>query len=515
MSRPRVLVVGGGITGLTVAYELSRHGPSDSTSRHSTSHDSTRHGFFQVTVREATDRLGGKIRTTPFAGLDAVDEGPDAFLARTPEAQRLAEQLGLGNALTSPTSASAAVWHRGLHPIPDGLVLGVPAGVLPLARSRLLSTRGKLRAALEPLLPRTSIDDDAIGPLVRARFGDEVHERLVDALVGSIYAADTDRFSLATVPQLAALARDHRSLLIGGRRVRRGNAGSTGASPGPLFAAPTGGIGALIDALGEAIVEAGVDVRTSSPITSIERASSGTAPGNSVPGSSMPGNTAPGSSASDNSAPGSSMRGSSVPGGFVVDGETYDHVVLASPARATSPLLTAVAPEAASLLGRLDHAHVTLVTLAIPADEWPERLAGRSGYLVPKPVQRTVTAVSFGSQKWAHWRPADGSQVLRVSLGRDGLDVGDFDDDAVLDAVTTEVGAHLDLDLQPTATRISRWADAFPQYRPHHVSWVGQVEQALPPGIWVAGASYHGIGIPACIRSARTVAGNLSALHAL
>ena len=136
-----------------------------------------------------------------------------------PHATSLAREVGLGDDLTSPTGASAAVWFDGLHPIPEGLLLGVPADMVRLSRSRLLSWRGKARAALEPLLPRRD-DGDSIGALVRSRFGDEVHERLVDALVGSIYATDTDDSSLAMVPQLAALAGRGRSLLLGARALR-------------------------------------------------------------------------------------------------------------------------------------------------------------------------------------------------------------------------------------------------------------------------------------------------------
>jgi protoporphyrinogen/coproporphyrinogen III oxidase len=243
----RVLVVGGGITGLATAAGLVASGHT------------------QVVVREASDRLGGKILTTPFAGLAAVDEGADAFLARQPEAVELARRVGLGDELTSPTDATATVWRDGLHPLPDGIVLGVPGSVVPFVTTRLLSWHGKLRAALEPLLPRTPLDADAIGAFVRRRFGDEVHERLVDALIGSIYAADTDRFSLAAVPQLAALAGSHRSLLVAARRARRRPAPS-----GPIFAAPRGGMGTLVDAAAAATTAGGGEIRTSSAVTSIE-----------------------------------------------------------------------------------------------------------------------------------------------------------------------------------------------------------------------------------------------------
>ena len=137
--------------------------------------------------------------------------------------------------------------------------------------------------------------------------------------------------------------------------------------------------------------------------------------------------------------------------------------------------------------------------------------AGQIGYLVPKSRQRLVTAVSFGSQKWAHWRPADGSQILRVSLGRDGLPVAHLDDDAVINAVVSEVGGHLGVDLQPTEVSITRWIGAFPQYRPHHVERVVALAKAVPAGIHLAGASYRGIGIPACIADGQRAAARASA----
>jgi len=153
-----------------------------------------------------------------------------------------------------------------------------------------------------------------------------------------------------------------------------------------------------------------------------------------------------------------------------------------------------------------------LITLAIPATQWPAHLTG-SGYLVPKPDQRWVTAASFGSNKWAHWRPADGSMIVRVSLGRDGLDVMHFDDDKLVNLALADMKLHLGVDLQPNDVRISRWAESFPQYRPHHFARLAEVEQSLglrAPGVVFAGASYRGIGIPACVQQGRTAS---SATH--
>jgi oxygen-dependent protoporphyrinogen oxidase len=147
-----------------------------------------------------------------------------------------------------------------------------------------------------------------------------------------------------------------------------------------------------------------------------------------------------------------------------------------------------------------------MVRLTVPAADWPDRLLGRSGYLVPKPDQRYVTAASFGSQKWNHWKSDDGSQLLRVSLGRDGLAIAHLSDDDAISATIDEVSRHLDIDLQPGEVDVARWVDAFPQYRPHHHQRVEALETALPAGLVVAGASYHGIGIPACIADGRRAA---------
>jgi oxygen-dependent protoporphyrinogen oxidase len=442
----RVVIVGGGIAGLTVAERLSAL-----TSREDV----------HVELREATERTGGKLKTSPFAGRAAIDEGADAFLARVPAGVGLARRVGLGDALTSPTGAPAAVWHHGLHRIPDGLMLGVPGGVAGLATSRLLSVRGKLRAAVEPLLPRSADPHDSIGSVIRARFGDEVHERLVDSLVGSIYATDTDRFSLAMVPQLAELADGNRSLLLAARALRR----SRPPTGDPIFYAPATGMEALAAETRAAAERGGVTVRTGSPVATLERDGDG----------------------------------------WRVDDERADAVVLATPAALTAPLVAAADPDLADRLAAMDHAGVVIVTLAVP--DWPERLRDRSGYLVPKPVQRLVTAASFGSQKWSHWQ-GDG-EVLRVSLGRDGLDVLDRSDDDLVAAAVAEVGEHVGIDLQPTAVRITRWPAAFPQYRPGHRWWLDAVAAATPPGLFLTGASYRGIGVPACIADAEAVAADV------
>lgn len=451
----RVVIVGGGITGLACAHRLLSLDPN-----------------VEVTVLEANESVGGLIRTSPFAGHAAVDEAADAFLLRVPAARELADAVGLGNALTSPAVAHASVWRGGLHPLPESLVLGVPAQLGPLAGSRLITTRGKLRAALEPLLPRTSTDADCLGGFVRKRLGNEVHEMLVDPLVGSIYATDTDAFSLRGMPQLHELTSTGRSLIISARK--RAKAAPQRAE-NPVFAAPLGGMQSLTDAVHAAIVRLGATVLVGDRVSGVGRDANGLV-----------------------------VRSSS--GEF-----RCDHVVLATPARRTSEWVADAAPNAARLLSSWEHASVVMVTLAVPRRAMPRSATG-SGYLVPKPVQRFVTAVSFASQKWAHLD--DGAQtILRVSLGRDGMPLHQHSDDELTSFVLADLKMHLGVDLdrfvESHNLRLTRWVESFPQYRPHHFEHVDHVESHLSaelPNVHLAGASYRGIGVPACIQQANDTA---------
>jgi oxygen-dependent protoporphyrinogen oxidase len=190
--------------------------------------------------------------------------------------------------------------------------------------------------------------------------------------------------------------------------------------------------------------------------------------------------------------------------------DPFDAVIFATPARVTGTVVRASAPDASALLARAETADVIMITMHVPADEWPARLHGMSGYLVPKPDQHLVTAASFGSQKWARWRPPGGGEILRVSLGRDGQEVLHLDDDAVMTGVLADLDRHLGVTFSPTEVRITRWPGAFAQYRPHHPAWVAEVDRALPSGVFVTGAGFRGIGIPACVRSGTKVAAQTS-----
>jgi oxygen-dependent protoporphyrinogen oxidase len=440
-----VVVVGAGITGLAAAYELTLAAEPP-----------------RITVVEASGRVGGKIRTSPFAGRPAVDEGADSVLARVPWAVDLLGELGLGGELVAPATGHSYVWWHGtLHPIPAGLVLGLPTGWQSLARSRLLSWPGKARAAIEPLLPRTDGDDD-LGLTVRRRFGAEVYDRLVGPLVGSINAADPACISLAaTAPQIAEAAATHRSLLLG----LRPSAATPSPSPAPVFLTHPDGLGQVVHRLAARLRDAGVDLRVDSPAGVIE------------------------------------PRGD---GRFAVDGIEADAVIVTTPAPDAAASLAAAAPDGATAIRQIRYAGVAIVTLAVSRAAF-ERAPEGSGYLVPAAEQRHVTACSFGSAKWPQWAGDD--VVLRASLGRSGDEHAlDLDDDALTASALADLRLQIGLRGDPTAVRVSRWPSSFPQYTPGHLDRVAAVERALPRHLYVAGAAYRGIGIASCVRQGRAAA---------
>ena len=448
-----VVVVGGGITGLACAHRLL-----ESARAHQ--HE------LAVTIVESQAKVGGVIRTSPFAELPHLDEGADAFLLRVPAGLALARSVGLDTKLTSPAVSHASVWRNGMHKLPDGLLLGVPTNMKALAKSRLISWRGKARAALDVALPRTTTEPDSLGRFMRTRLGNEVHEMFIDPLVGSIYAADTDHFSLEAMAQLRELAESGRSMLLSARSRPKPKP----ISPdNPIFAAPVEGMGALVDATYARVQHLGGVVQTSTEVQSIERVSTGRYV----------------------------VHTSSPEGSHTLNAS---HVVICTPAKHSAKFFAESDPIVSSLLASSEHASVVMVSLAIPKTSFPAQYRG-SGYLVPKPEQRFITAVSFASQKWKHL-DSSSSAILRVSLGRDGAPLHEHDDDELLSFVLADLKVHLGTDVQPSHTRITRWKESFPQYRPHHFQHVAHVEKHLAaelPNVFVAGASWRGIGVPSCI----------------
>jgi protoporphyrinogen/coproporphyrinogen III oxidase len=455
-SVPHVAVVGGGVSGLAAAWFLLGGGRP-----------------VRVTVLEASARLGGKLHAGEIAGVP-VDLGAEAMLARRPEAVDLARAVGLAGDLEPPATAGARVWSRGgLHPLPAGQVMGVPGDLAPLAASGVISPRGLARIPLDHVLPRTDPGDDvSVGDFVAARLGREVVDRLVEPLLGGVYAGDAYRLSMrATVPQLFAAARTDRSLIAGVRRLQEG------APParGPVFMGIRGGVGRLPLAVADACRAAGATIETGTATRELKR-----------------------------TATGWRLVAEGPHGRRVLDA---DAVVLAAPAPAAADLLRAEAPQAAAELATVDYADMALVTMAFRRGDLGGADLTGSGFLVPPVDGRTIKASTFSSRKWGWLAAADPELlVLRTSVGRYG-DTADLDrDDADLVRLSrADLAAAVGLTATPVATQVTRWHGGLPQYPVGHTARVSRIrtEIAKLPGLALCGAVYDGVGIPACVASAR------------
>jgi oxygen-dependent protoporphyrinogen oxidase len=470
----RVAVVGAGIAGLAAAHALAE-----------------RLGGPAVTVLEAADRVGGKLHADEIAGVP-VDLGAESMLARRPEAVGLARAVGLGDDLQPPAVAGASLWTRGrLRPLPAGSLMGVPGDISALAASGVLSPAGLARLPLDHLLPRTPVGEDtAVGRYVAARLGREVVDRLVEPLLGGVYAGNAYEISMrAAVPQLFTLARSpERSLLTGVRSLTRAAAAKTadasgrGAGPGSgptaVFAGIRGGIGRLPLAVADALRAAGASVRTGTRVTRLRRTARG-------------------------------WR-LTLAGDRTLDAEA---VVVALPAPAAAALLDEEAPAAAADLSAVEYASMALVTMAFRRRDLERTTLTGSGFLVPPVDGRTIKAATFSSAKWG-WLPqaAPDTYVLRASVGRHG-DEADLarDDTDLVRLARQDLGTATGLSAAPVAARVTRWEGGLPQYPVGHLARVARVRERVAelPGLAVCGAVYDGVGIPACVASARTAAGRV------
>jgi oxygen-dependent protoporphyrinogen oxidase len=468
-----VAVIGGGVAGLTAAFLLKDAGVA-------------------VTVLEGSPRLGGKLSVSEVGGV-AVDAGAEALLARRPEGVGLIGDLGLSGELETPGTTAAGIWTRGrIRALPRRQFMGVPADFDELAATGILSGGGLTRARQDLSLPDSASDaDESVTSRVGGRFGPEVVDRLVEPLLGGVYAGRCEDLSfLATLPALAQAARGRRSLTQAAASllpppVADGPAGAAGAGEAddgagadqdalarlPVFTTLAGGLGTLPGALAAA---SGAVVRTSAMVRGLARTATG-------------------------------WR-LTVGSAHEPEQLDADAVIIAAPGRPASRLLTGVADAAATALGEIRYASMAIVTLAYPETAFGVPVTG-SGFLVPAVDGRAVKAVTFSTVKWPHLRQRkQGMHIVRCSVGRLG-------EDAVLQRDDAELAALAAADLRDATgvrgeaadSRVSRWGGGLPQYSVGHLDRVGRIRAgvAAQPGLAVCGAAYDGVGIPACISTAR------------
>ena len=484
-AQPHVVIVGGGISGLAAAFSL-------------------RDEAVRVTVLEGSPRLGGKLSVSEIGGL-AVDEGAEALLVTRPEGTALIAEAGLAGQRAVPGPTSSAIWTLGaLRPLPRRQFMGVPSDMAELARSGVLSDQGVTRAGEDLDLPPTARAGDVpVAEYVAARQGAEVVDRLVDPLLGGVYAGRSAELSFdATLPALAAASRRHRSLAEAARSLlpppappspspAQAPASGTRAG-GPVFTTLAGGLGVLPAYLAKA---SGAEVRTSATVRALARARS--------------------------------CWQLTVGPASAPEQVDADAVILAIPARPAGRLLADVPGVSAAVtaFGQISYASMAIVTLAYPRSAFPGpglAALGWSGYLVPAVDGRAVKAVTFSTVKWPHLGPpgpagTEPLEIVRCSVGRIG-------EEALLQRADEELAALAAAELAeatgvrgaPVVTRVTRWGGALPQYTVGHLDRVATIGAtvAAQPGLAVCGAAYAGVGIPACVATARAAVSQILAFLA-
>lgn len=447
----RVAVVGGGITGLAAAHRLTNAGA-------------------ETVLLEASDRLGGKVQTHRIDGF-VVEEGPDSFVSGKRHLMDLAAELGVADDVISsrPENAGSYVYSRGeLHPLPEGLLLMAPSRLGPVLRSPLLSRRGRLRLLADLVKPRgVESGDESLASFVERRLGREVLERIAQPLVAGIHAAEPETMSLAaSFPRFLEMERSHRSLILAAKQAARQPSQPAGVS---YFASFAGGMGTIVSALADAI--APVDVRRRARATALA------------------------------GGPGA-YRLTLADGTEVAAGA----VILAVPAREAAALLATIAPEAATSVGRIRQVSSAVVTLGFDAADLPQ-LDGY-GFVVPAVEGRSVTGVTFLSQKW-DGRAGPGRAAIRVFIGgADGQVLATASEDRLVATARAGLAELAGISAVPIFTHVATWEGGFHQYTLGHLDRVAAAETELAsrPGLHLAGAAFHGIGLNECVMSGRAAA---------
>jgi len=451
----RVVIVGGGISGLAAAHRLVELGVERT----------------QITLLEASGRLGGTLQTEHRDGF-LLERGPDSFISEKPEAVALAKRLGLESRLIQTNEQfrrSFIVRNGRLRPVPEGFQLLAPSRMWPFITTDVFSVAGKLRMAAELLLPRRNGNsDESLASFVRRRLGQEALERMAQPMVGGIYTADPETLSLrATLPRFLDMERDHRSLILAMMRQGRAQKSGTSGARYSLFLSFDRGMEVLIDALGGVVPNVRLKTRIEA------------------------------------------LRFNSRTWRMSTDsGETLeaDAVCLAVPAYTAARLLEDVSPELASQLNTIKYASTATINLAYPRTFVKHPLNG-FGFVVPFIEKRSLLACTFSNVKFAGRAPDD--HVLLRAFAGGALQPEMFDDPGT--RIEKDLSELLGIKGKPLFTQMAKWERSMPQYEVGHLERVERIESEVKQlrGLALAGNAYRGAGIPDCIRSGETAAETL------
>ena len=443
----RVAIIGGGIGGLAAAQAVASAAPDA-----------------EIVVLEGSDRIGGKLRLGEIGGL-TVDVGAEAILARRPEGTALIAAAGLADRLVHPAMMTAGIWtHGAVRPMPP-TVMGIPADLDALEATGIIAERPRSVALARPM------GDIAVADFIGERVGSDIVDRLVEPLLGGVYAGHASELSLdAAAPQIAALGDD---LLAGAARAR-----VAAVDSGPVFAGLVGGIGQLPEAVARA---SGAEIRTNATVRQLTRTNDGW---ELVVGPTT-----------------------------AVEVIHADAVIMAAPAPAAARLLADVAPEAAFALAAIDYASMAVLTFAVPGSAFPKAPEG-SGFLVPPVDGKSIKAVTYSSNKW-EWVGREAGRetiVFRCSIGRaHETELLHRDDAELIDLALSDLGEAVGLTGDPIDTGVMRWGGGLPQYTVGHLTRIASIDADIStvPGLEVCGAAYRGVGIPAVIASAQGAAARI------
>lgn len=447
-----IAVIGGGIAGLSAAYDLRKDGRNE------------------VILIERSGRLGGKILTNYTDGL-VVESGPDSVFTTKPWAVELMEELGLADEFEEPTGSGFSVLVGGkLHAVPRALASLMPAASTALESIGFLGAAARRRIRSENSVAKGSGEDETVASFFRRRFGSRFSKTLAEPLLAGTHAGSAEVLSMkALYPAYIGLEQKYGSLSeVSQATAAIPHNSSSAPHRKPGFLTLRGGLQRLADRLADEL--SGIDLRLNCQIELIERSSDGRL---KVIGP---------------------------------DHLTVDAVVLSLPAFAASPLLKDVAPDACSPLMEIRHASTAVATFAYRKSAFRHELHG-NGFLVASDEKADVTGCTFSSLKWRDRAPDD-TLLLRAFMGQDrGMNVDCFSDDELAGMARSEMARLLNIDEDPVYTRIDRWTHQMPQYDLGHCGRMDRVEEAighLP--VFLAGGSYRGAGIPDCIRQGRQAA---------
>ena len=457
-----VAVIGGGISGLAAAHRLTELAPS-----------------CRLSLLEAGSRLGGVLSTVHRDGFQ-VEQSADNFITTVPYGLDLCRRLGLEDQLiqTNPAYRQTYVVRRGrLYKLPDGFLMMAPTRLWPLAVTPILSPWGKLRAALEYFIPGRKDDaDESMASFVRRRLGRETFDRLVEPLVGAVYAADMEKLSVqATLSRFREMEREHGSLIRAMRRQMkaRPKAKSESGARYSMFVTLRDGLSSLVEEIARRLPEGAV--RLNAPVERIQRCEAGW---RLLPAAE----------------------------------ETFDAVILATPSHKAARLLDPIDGQLASRLGTITHSGTAIVSLGYDRRQIGHPLHGM-GVVVPAIERSPILACSFSSQKYAHRAP-EGKMLLRVFVGGARRpELAEMDDDRLRRLVLEHLGPLLDVRGEPCYCDIAHWPGTMPQYHVGHKELVADIEARMAgiPGLELCGNAFHGVGLPDCIHGGQQAAERLLA----